>query len=539
MSMKNRNPKIIHGATKGNINNQEKSNIDKNSISKTKSYYLLLSIEFIFCLYAIYVAIIITIGFLVVESRNFEQLIPLFMPFIVFIVFLYCRVETNKFKYKGFIKLIVPFFSLAFLIFLFVVTKLLFHFCEPFSINILNMSELWLLLFVLLFFVYIIIRIIICTFKGFTLWETIVFTVMCLLTLAVWTLGNDDIFRLIFGVTITLISVKDVGIIANRSKGNVNMTFEASVFDVKVKMLGGTLLIGLGITNFIYHFFSNFIEKLQDLTFFQNIYDIDIIKVIIDTLSTIASFLFLASMYWFINIFAKWRKFYIYDDTSAKEELINSVTEEEAKTILLSETENDGVAVLNIETINYEIRHINAALREKVQPIIDESWSAPFIATNGKLWDSRIMPGFVAVSCEKTYNGKNGRRSEKCTSEDVEHCGEILGYLLYEFHDGACEIMLLESIAQNIGIATVLIENVKQTAKASNIDKIIVQTTNDNTHAIRFYQRRGFTINEVRLGALDIARKLKPSIPLFGADSIPIRDEIEFVFEGLKQLNKI
>ena len=107
----------------------------------------------------------------------------------------------------------------------------------------------------------------------------------------------------------------------------------------------------------------------------------------------------------------------------------------------------------------------------------------------------------------------------------------VLGYLLYEFHDGVCEIMALQSIAQNIGIASALIERVKQTAKESNTGKVIVQTTNDNTHAIRFYQKRGFTIQKVRLGALEVSRKLKPTIPLVGMDGIPLRDEIEFEIE--------
>ena len=118
------------------------------------------------------------------------------------------------------------------------------------------------------------------------------------------------------------------------------------------------------------------------------------------------------------------------------------------------------------------------------------------------------MPGFAAVSGD-----------------------EVLGYLLYEFHDGVCEIMVLESVAQNIGIATALIAQVKQTAKSNGISKVIVQTSNDNTHAFRFYQRRGFTIREIRLGAMDAARKLKPSIPLIGEESIPLRDEIEFEIE--------
>ena len=65
-------------------------------------------------------------------------------------------------------------------------------------------------------------------------------------------------------------------------------------------------------------------------------------------------------------------------------------------------------------------------------------------------------------------------------------------------------------------------------AKSGGVSKVIVQTSNDNTHAFRFYQRRGFTIREIRLGALDAARQLKPSIPHTGEDEIPLRDEIEF-----------
>ena len=157
---------------------------------------------------------------------------------------------------------------------------------------------------------------------------------------------------------------------------------------------------------------------------------------------------------------------------------------------------------------NYQIRPIDAALREKVQPILDKTWGSPYLAINGKLWDSRTMPGFAAINGE-----------------------DALGYLLYEFHDCVCEIMVLESVAQNIGVASALIGQVKRTAKSSGVGRVIVQTSNDNTHAFRFYQRRGFTIREMRLGAMDAARQLKPSIPLIGEEGIPLRDEIEFEIE--------
>jgi len=178
------------------------------------------------------------------------------------------------------------------------------------------------------------------------------------------------------------------------------------------------------------------------------------------------------------------------------------------------ETERCIFFLKTIEPLAYEIRKIDSVLREKVQPVLDESWGGSYIAINGKLWDSRTMPGYVAI-CDD----------------------EILGYLLYDFHDAThqqiLEIMVLESIVQNIGVASALVEQVKQTAKSSGVSKIIVMTSNDNAVAYRFYQRRGFTIRAIRLGAMDAARKLKPSIPLIGEGGIPLRDEIEFEYEVL------
>jgi hypothetical protein len=45
--------------------------------------------------------------------------------------------------------------------------------------------------------------------------------------------------------------------------------------------------------------------------------------------------------------------------------------------------------------------------------------------------------------------------------------------------------------------------------------------------ALRFYQRRGFRLRELRPGAVDESRRrLKPEIPETGEYGIPIRDEI-------------
>ena len=51
-------------------------------------------------------------------------------------------------------------------------------------------------------------------------------------------------------------------------------------------------------------------------------------------------------------------------------------------------------------------------------------------------------------------------------------------------------------------------------------------TTNDNLRAVQFYQRLGFRIVRVNVGAVDEARKIKPQIPEVGQTGIPIHDEL-------------
>lgn len=159
--------------------------------------------------------------------------------------------------------------------------------------------------------------------------------------------------------------------------------------------------------------------------------------------------------------------------------------------------------------MEFSIRQIDQPLRDVVQPLIDDSWGGPWVAVNGRLWDTRILPGFAALD------------------ED----GNLIGYILYAFHNGLCEIMVLESLHESIGVGTRLIGRVKGIAKANGMKKAIVMTTNDNIGAIRFYQKRGFTLRALRPNMLETSRKIKPAIPLIGNEGIPIRDEIEFEIE--------
>ncbi len=66
-------------------------------------------------------------------------------------------------------------------------------------------------------------------------------------------------------------------------------------------------------------------------------------------------------------------------------------------------------------------------------------------------------------------------------------------------------------------------------ARGLGVETIRVTTTNDNTSALRFYQRRGFHLSALRPGAVTKARLVKPEIPERGEHDIPIRDEIELL----------
>jgi GNAT superfamily N-acetyltransferase len=101
-----------------------------------------------------------------------------------------------------------------------------------------------------------------------------------------------------------------------------------------------------------------------------------------------------------------------------------------------------------------------------------------------------------------------------------------VGFVMYIIKEDACEIVALYSDLEKQGVGTALIKQVQITAKDVTCSRMWLLTTNDNTVALRFYQKRGFVISAVHIDAIKQQRNIKP-IPLLGNDGIPIRDEIE------------
>jgi ribosomal protein S18 acetylase RimI-like enzyme len=105
--------------------------------------------------------------------------------------------------------------------------------------------------------------------------------------------------------------------------------------------------------------------------------------------------------------------------------------------------------------------------------------------------------------------------------------GERLGLVTYRADaTGGWEVVTLSVDRPGQGVGRLLLEWVRDRAEKARVSRLWLVTTNDNTHALRFYQRFGFDLAGLDRGAVDRARRLKPSIPTH-ADGIPVRHELE------------
>ena len=109
----------------------------------------------------------------------------------------------------------------------------------------------------------------------------------------------------------------------------------------------------------------------------------------------------------------------------------------------------------------------------------------------------------------------------------VEERGDWTGLITFICREGEMEVTSLDSLREGQGLGTRLIDLVVEEARNRKCRRLLLITTNDNLHAIGFYQKRGFQMAAIHRGAVNEARKLKPNIPLIGAHGIPMRDEIE------------
>jgi GNAT superfamily N-acetyltransferase len=147
------------------------------------------------------------------------------------------------------------------------------------------------------------------------------------------------------------------------------------------------------------------------------------------------------------------------------------------------------------------VRPANAEDKLWIDRFLRLRWSATRIVVHGEIIEAADLPALVA--------------------EDPR------GLATYRRLGSEAELVTLDAERFGVGTGTALIEALVALLRAENCQRLWLTTTNDKLSALGFYLRRDFRIIQVRLGAVEAARNLKPSIPMIGQYGIAIQDELD------------
>jgi GNAT superfamily N-acetyltransferase len=150
-----------------------------------------------------------------------------------------------------------------------------------------------------------------------------------------------------------------------------------------------------------------------------------------------------------------------------------------------------------------DVRPATPADAPFVRATLENSWATTTVAVHGELIDATDGPALIAWLAD-----------------------ERVGLATYRPDDTGWELLSLDAILAGSGVGTALLTALTDHARDHGARRVWLVTTNENTTALRFYQRRGFDLVAVHRDAVAAARRLKPEIP-DSADGIPIRHELE------------
>lgn len=139
-----------------------------------------------------------------------------------------------------------------------------------------------------------------------------------------------------------------------------------------------------------------------------------------------------------------------------------------------------------------------------VSDFIRDRWGDETVVGHGVVFRPATLPGLVLI----------------------DDAGNMGGLLTYAIDAEACEIVTIDAVVEGSGYGSLLMEAAAGVAREAGCSRLRLITTNDNERAIGFYLAHGFEVVEIREGAIEASRKLKPSIPLVSEHGVPITDEI-------------
>lgn len=131
-------------------------------------------------------------------------------------------------------------------------------------------------------------------------------------------------------------------------------------------------------------------------------------------------------------------------------------------------------------------------------------WGSTWVARRGALIDAASLPALVATIG-----------------------GEPAGLATYSAVGDDWELVTIHAEVRLVGVGSALLQAVEDLAEAAGAQRVWLVTTNNNTGALRFYQRAGYDLIGLYRDAVTNARAtLKPEIPT-RIDGIQVRHELE------------
>lgn len=143
-----------------------------------------------------------------------------------------------------------------------------------------------------------------------------------------------------------------------------------------------------------------------------------------------------------------------------------------------------------------------------IERVLSERWGATKILSRGRTHDAADLPALVAW-----------RGDQPC------------GLATFFEDDDEIELVTLDALQSGSGVGTALLIAFEQEARRREAVRCVLITSNDNLDALAFYQKRGWRLSALYPGAIDEARREKPSIPLVADNGIGIHDELELSLE--------
>lgn len=158
---------------------------------------------------------------------------------------------------------------------------------------------------------------------------------------------------------------------------------------------------------------------------------------------------------------------------------------------------------------------IQDADRPELATFVEARWHSQIVMSRGRAFFPHREDGFI---------------------ERIDN--QIAGLLTFRVDEEGMEILTLDSTLDGEGIGSALVLSAIDEARHRGCHRVWLTTTNDNLRGLRFYQRLGYRMVQVNVGAVDEARAIKPQIPKVGQDGIEIHDEIVLELKIQPYLNE-